>query len=132
MAKKFMFVCVGILALTVAFLLGAQLGRAEYVDHSASGLVAMANVVTGPQALDENGAVWRFENQGWSGPSSWGPLPIPVSQVKFFIDEHRFVSGNNEAWVQMTETEWVNYGPPPGMTATQPSTWGSIKSQFKD
>jgi hypothetical protein len=36
MARKFMFVCVGILALTVAFLLGAQIGRAEYVDHSTT------------------------------------------------------------------------------------------------
>jgi hypothetical protein len=39
MAKKFMYVCLGMLALVLAFHLGAQYGQAEYVDHSTTGVI---------------------------------------------------------------------------------------------
>ena len=126
MAKKFMFVCVGLLALTIAFLLGAQFGRAEYVDHSATGLVAAA----GYNCLADDGKVWLW----LSGYHVWqwygDQLPVPTSQVKFFLGSI-FISVNNEAWQQDETGSWVNYGPPPGMgTATETATWGSIKAQF--
>ena len=40
MAKKFMYVCLGILALVLAFHLGARYGEAGYVDRFADGMVA--------------------------------------------------------------------------------------------
>ena len=128
MTKRFMFVCIGILALTIAFLLGAQFGRAEYVDHSTSGLVAM----TGTGALDESGKVWvwltGYHAWQWYGEQ----LPVPTSQVKFFLNSDMFISVSNEAWQKGETGSWVNYGPPPGMTATQSSTWGQIKATFKE
>jgi len=133
MAKRFMFVCFGILALALAFHLGAQYGHAEYVDPSATGLVAVANTVSGPRALDENGTWWR-----WAGSYHvWDPvqgtlLPVPPSEVKFIVDESMFIAVNNDTWCREGDSyPWVNYGPPSGMTAAQPSTWGSIKAQFK-
>jgi hypothetical protein len=129
MAKKFMFVCVGILALTVAFLLGAQFGRAEYVDHSTSGIVAE---ISGRVLLD-NGEVWNYDDSQFR----WflvRTLPVPISTIKFWSLE-RFVTDANEVWrLNPGEPEtWFNEGSPPGggPTPTQPSTWGSIKAQFK-
>ena len=40
MAKKFMYVCIGVLALAGALHLGAHSGSAGYVDHSRTGVVA--------------------------------------------------------------------------------------------
>jgi hypothetical protein len=133
MAKRFMFVCFGLLALAVAFHLGAQYGHAEYVDPSATGLVAALNAQGQFLALDGNGQLWRW----LPGYRVWdrmpnGVLPVPVSQVKFLLDSNVFISVSNEAWQKENDPDpWVNFGPPPGMTATQPSTWGGIKAQFK-
>jgi hypothetical protein len=132
MAKKFMFVCIGILALTVAFLLGAQFGRAEYVDHSTSGIVSARIGGGGAQCLLDNGQVWEV-GPGYPWTLCDAPaFPCPVSEIKFWGGvgaETPFVDNNNEFWWH-DGFRWRNEGAPPGGLATQPSTWGSIKAQF--
>jgi hypothetical protein len=139
MAKKFMFACIGILALTVAFLLGAQFGRAGYVDHSTTGIVATAqpysNIPEFPWVLLDNGEVWRWnwQNGTWYradlAPPPPPPPPVPVSEIKFF-GYPWLVTTTNEFWIGGS-TGWLNHGTPPTGTPVQPSTWGSIKAQFK-
>jgi hypothetical protein len=130
MAKKFMFVCVGILALTIAFLLGAQFGQAEYVDPAATGIVAVTQYGSGLVSnsfLLDNGEIWRWWD-GWVR-TNIAPLPVPLSDIKFFGNTW-IVTQANEVWVG-SSTGWTNVGSPGSGTATQPSTWGSIKAQFK-
>jgi hypothetical protein len=135
MAKKFMFVCIGLLALTVAFLLGAQFGRAGYVDHSTTGIVSTYGDMWTQTALFlmDNGQVWSCDALGhWvlRGDYPCSP-PIPVSQIKFW-NYYSVVTENNDVWTWNSGLNtWANAGPPPGGVATQPSTWGSIKAQFK-
>jgi hypothetical protein len=140
MAKKFMFVCVGILALTVAFLLGAQFGRAEYVDHAAYGIVAGSAGESDDGSgeygcatvLLDNGEVWSLDGSGWQRSSPPAALPVPISQIKFWT-RTGIITTSNEVWWLDYEGVWRNAGSPPiGPTATQPATWGSIKAQFKD
>jgi hypothetical protein len=125
MAKKFMFVCFGLLALMVTFHLGAQYGQAGYVDHSTTGIVAWMEFMSvgGPTVLLDNGEVWNFSGTQWVQHSS---PPLPVSQIKFWTTNF-VISTANELWFGEH-----NYGAPPGVVATQPSTWGSIKAQFKN
>ena len=59
MAKKFMFACIGIMALAVAFHIGAEYGKASIVDHSTSGVVALLTG-SGKQVLLDNGELWNF------------------------------------------------------------------------
>jgi hypothetical protein len=134
MAKKFMFVCVGILALTVAFLLGAQFGRADYIDHTSTGVVACM----GREVLIDDGTVWQNKGEFlvWEQALDF-TLPVPVSQIRLWGGENSFVSTAGDLWVNhwtgpgQDDYEWVNAGVPPyGRTRTQPSTWGSIKAQF--
>jgi hypothetical protein len=130
MAKKFMFVCIGILALTVAFLLGAQFGRAGYVDHSASGIIATGfyGSEESPRVLTSNGEVWIWNGQLRVWAQMGTTLPVPVSEVGFWE------TGRYTAYIVTKSGEvWVggqNVGSPPGGVATEPSTWGGIKAQF--
>ena len=130
MAKKFMFVCIGIMALAVTFHIGAQYGKAGFVDHTSTGIVAVQS--TGHMLLD-NGEVWFFHDGGpsWTRKSEFD-LPVSVSQVRFWLNEKEFVSVQNDVWYRSDlSLECVNYGPPPGGVATEPSTWGKVKAKFQ-
>jgi hypothetical protein len=136
MAKKFMFVCFGILALTVAFLLGAQYGRAEYVDHSGRVVAYLGGYSGYWQILLDNGEMWGYERHSgaWT-PVSGGVFtcPVPISQIKFVMGEEAAISLSDDLWYYDSGSQsWHNAGFPPGGVATQPSTWGQIKAQFKD
>ena len=100
MAKRFMFVCLGLLALAVAY----HLGAAKAESNTGSPFVSLCSYnsagTTGVfLALTEDGTIYIAR------PSSypWGD-PFPQWQV----------------WGQI----------PTGGTATQSSTWGQIKAQF--
>ncbi len=131
MAKKFMFACMGVLALTVAFHLGAQYGKADtIVDHTATGIVAFESQL-GPSVLIASGEVWFCDDSGWRRESNLEP-PVPVSQIRFWAPG-AFVSTSDELWAyDWVANSWNNCGSPPGVVATQTSTWGQIKAEFKE
>ena len=129
MAKKFMYVCFGTLALAVAFHLGAQYGQAGYVDHSTSGVIGAELSYNGDSwLLLDNGEVWHWNegNQEWVAHVS---PPISVSQIKFWT-ERVVLDGADQVWVY-SGGQWFNRGAPPGgATLTQPTTWSQIKAEF--
>ena len=128
MAKKFTYVCLGILALAVAFHLGAHYGGAQtYVDHVSGGIVAFHPSMV----LLDNGEVWDCSGvpSGWTRQPDSDP-PIPVSQIKFW-ERDSFVTSSNEMW-HREGTEWVNYGSPPGLVSTRATTWSQIKAEFRE
>ena len=131
MAKKFMYVCLGILALAVAFHLGARCGKAEtMVDHSGSGIVAIYTGRMGPaiDVLLDNGEAWWYMS-GWEHPSATYDTPVSPSEIKFWTLT-RFVTHSNELWVHGGGI-WTNYGAPPtGPSLTEPATWSQIKAEF--
>jgi hypothetical protein len=127
MAKKFMYVCFGILALAAAFHLGARYGGASYVDQSASGIIALE----ADKMLLDNGEVWEFHYSPfpqWTDRSEYTP-PVPLSDIKFWSATF-LVTAANEVWYRH-DGSWHNGGSPPGLVATQPTTWGEIKAEFK-
>jgi hypothetical protein len=129
MAKKFMYVCLGILALTAAFHLGARYGQAGYVDHSTTGIVAAEVRSDGDvYVLLDCGEVWEWNrgNQEWSQHVS---APIPVSEIKFW-HQLGVIDTNNQLWEEVGG-QWFNRGTPPiGASSTHPTTWGRIKAEF--
>jgi hypothetical protein len=98
MAKKFMFVCVGILALAVAY----HLGAAKAESNTGSAFVSLCyDAYDGYLlALTEDGCIY----------ATYQAAPWPTQFPDWYF------------WGQI----------PTGATATQPSTWGQIKAQFKD
>ena len=126
MAKKFMYVCFGLLALAVAFHLGAQYGRADYVDHSTTGVVSGG---AGKVLLD-NGEVWTYDDSEFTWVYNY-TLPVPISKIKFASGDY-FVDTFNQMWRHDPDGTWFNCASPPGVTSTHSTTWGEIKAQFKD
>jgi hypothetical protein len=131
MAEKFMYVCFGMLALMMAFHLGARYGYANYVDHSMAGVVAAEIHGSGDGfLLFDNGEVWEWEEYTSQQWSQWPSPPVPVSDIKFW--HHRtLVDTDNQLWHE-EGGEWFNRGGPPGGVGTEPSTWGSIKARWRE
>jgi hypothetical protein len=130
MAKKFMYVCLGILALSVAFHLGAEYGSASIVDHAATGVIAHSSQFV----LLDTGEVWRCEDDPfgtWTQYVECTP-PVAVSQIKFW-GPYAVVTQSNEVWIYFESgphSGWNSFGTPPGSVSTQPATWGQIKADF--
>ena len=130
MAKKFMYVCLGILALVVAFHLGAQYGGATIVDHSTTGIIASHREGSKVAVLLEDGTVWGFDGTSWH--LSDDAPPVAPGEIKFYHGVY-FVTYDNELWYKPPIGDWANHGTPPaGPTLTQPTTWGRIKAEFGD
>ena len=133
MAKRFMYVCLGILALAVAFHLGAQYGHADYVHHHDTVIIGMT---LGGDYLLDNGELWTWNSsQGLQLHVDTDLLAssgVPVSQIKFIESGDTFITTNDELW-HYDYLGWHNCGSPPaGPVATEPTTWSRIKAEFGD
>jgi hypothetical protein len=127
MAEKFMYVCLGILALTVTFHLGARYGEASYLDHSMTGIVA----ANGNFILLDNGEVWdRTPSQPEWMPHPHLTPPMPLAEIKFW-GSSAIVTQADDLWM-FYDGQWVNFGSPPGYVTTQSTTWGRIKAEFRE
>ncbi len=128
MAKTFMYVCFGILALAVAFHLGARYGSGSVVGDYTTGVVAVS-LADYHRLLLDTGEVWRWDQTdfSWEQLTDWSP-PVPITQIKFW-EGKMFISASDELWF-CDAGVWQNIGTPPGLVATQPTAWGEIKAEF--
>ena len=130
MAKKFMYVCIGVMALAVTFHIGAEYGKAGYVDHSTTGVIGFqGDDPISPVVLMDSGELYQWRGDEWV--LYYHQLPVPASHVKFWDVSHgsyelSFVTSDNEVW-----GAGVNLGvPPAGPTPIESSTWGKIKAKW--
>lgn len=130
MAKRFMYVCVGLLALTSAYLIGARHAGGSIVEHSFTGIIAHS----GQWVLMDNGEVWRCQDDPFGTWDRYPQLdpPVEVSQIKFWWPT-AVVTYSNEVWFYFeTHGGWTNFGTPGGDVARQPTTWSRVKARFGD
>lgn len=129
MAKKFMYICIGIMALAVTFHIGAEYGKASIVDHTMSGVVAAAKGGGSSYGLLlDSGEVWYYNilTDTWTQDAS---VPVTLSEIKFWHSAW-FVTYSDEIW-QRSDGVYSRIGAPPtGPTPTQPTTWGKIKAEW--
>jgi hypothetical protein len=135
--KRFMYLSVSILALTLAFAIGRMTAEgptpatAGWVDHSACGIVASSCA----HLLDENGQVWTVDNTGWMRDPVHDP-PIPAGEIKQWTTWGNIfiaISQDNIAWLHWApDGQWHNVGPwPGGPSPAEKTTWSKLKSEFK-
>ncbi len=129
-ARRFLCVSLGILALSIAYHLGAQKATASIASGQIVGL-------WGSHAHTAAGEVWRIGPPNWTREPTWD-LPVPVSEVKFidagepWVAAATLITQADEAWV-LSGTQWYNLGVfPGGSTASKSTTWGEIKGRFVD
>ena len=128
--KRLLCGAIVLLAVAGAYHLGADTASSDYIDHYSTGVVAATSTTGDPLALDENGIVWKVDlSRNWV-ESSVNPLPVPVSQLKFW-DETIVVTTDNTLWRYLHG--WQDCGQwPGGASATEQATWSAIKARYKE
>ena len=129
-----MYGSISLLCLAAAFHLGALSARSTYVDHTATGVIAFGRFASPNRVLDDDGIVWFADENpatGWVVDSSIPPLPVPVSEVKFWAWD-TFVTYGNEVW-RVGGGEWRSAGFwPGGASPVESRSWGRIKADFAE
>jgi len=139
LARRFFYVSLGILALAVAYHLGATRATAEW-NHSVPGeIVGFASRGGICYAFSQSGQAW-----GLDSPSGWTreptvDLPVPVSDVKFCVGSTInlfIVTNSDEVWSQDWANGWVSMPAFPGGSTgvsaptLEPTTWGKLKGEY--
>jgi hypothetical protein len=124
-AKRFMYVSIGLLALTVAFEWGASTARGQ-----ASGfrVIGSGTVVAGD-------AVYFLDTA--NAPEGWRQLPyasitlppVPASSLVNYSSGFLAITDSGEGWGKVGGV-WTNLGPVP-TTPTLQSTWGGVKAKYR-
>ena len=131
MAKRFMFVCFGILALPLAYNLGSQ--RA---DAQGSGTISAAFIgaMNGDGTLAVVGRTLYFAGDGISGlPFPTGPIPgsDPVIAVGMVPNHTLAILANGDVYRSLNGAAWTFawnvVGSP---TPATRSTWGALKAKY--
>lgn len=131
LAKRFFYVSMGILALMVAYHLGAVKATASFSSGQIVGL-------WGYHAHTEAGDAWALYPSTWSRDPAYD-LPVPVSDVKFIGGDRDggawLVTRSDEGWVRY-DAGWQSLGSFPGgptsVPPMSPVSWGEVKGQFAD
>ncbi len=140
MARKFFFVCAGLLCLAIAYDVGVKNATAQ------TGLVDGAHVENDGPSLDLTAAIGRqFYRWRWdivSGQITPGPVtvfaaPIPgtAQVVSTFSDYYgRFVAvlGNGDTYYVDDGSSWKLAGNFAGSpTPAQKASWGHVKARYR-
>lgn len=132
MARKFFYVCAGLLCLMLAYHLGArnataQAGTGWFISGVGSG---SAYVTTA------SGDVWRYvPGIGWLNDlgNIFGAESGGRSIVSLIPGE--VVTSTGEVWFSsggVPYGQWINAGVPPlGPTSAQQETWGALKGRYR-
>lgn len=141
-AKGFFYVSLGILALAVAFHLGARSAGASYVPFNEQGIIAIVDVYGWGHCdvLLDNGELWEISNgDPWRvNTHQTLPLPLPASDIKFLGPGIVVSRSTNEVWLNgSAPSPWVSHGAPPPLATSVPSrgqsersTWGRVKAEM--
>ncbi len=132
MLRKFMYLSIGILALAVAFQMGATVARSS-VDCVAQANIPGNNHVS---VITTNGTI-----QGWSLASCALAYETGLPRPGIVVASH-FGPAAPTMWVLYADGEMYSYTPSTGWQlrfdvacgpiSIQPSTWGHVKQEFKD
>jgi hypothetical protein len=135
MAKKFMYVCLGILALVAAFHVGARQGKAAgYSSDIAVGTGLIGHGVQiplpyysdGTQATEDE-CIWmvspRLLHTGHNSTYGFNCKAL-VDRTVYF----RQVTAHGTYWD--STAQYLIIGIRGGATRVQPTTWGQIKAEF--
>src|SRR4051812_18968494 len=121
-AKRFMYVSIGICAITLTFELGAHTARAQ----------SSAFRVIGPGLVVAGNTVYELHTT--TAPVGWTPLPngnftlppVPASSLVNYSSGIVAITDSGEGWGKVSGV-WTDLGPIP-TTPVQQTSWGQVKA----
>ena len=135
MAKKFFFVCAGLLALALTYHLGAQSVSAQGVGRY---VVGSFDPDSDPLVIDSAGRMWMMGRANSPGVQV-GPVPLPKPGTVLEATAS-VVGGTFEAFVLYDDGEayhfdrssWQYLGNvAEGATEAGRASWGSMKARYR-
>lgn len=131
LARRFLYVSLGILALSIAYHLGVASARADWHLAASGSIKGLAAI----WAHDDAGQAWELRSSGWLRRPE-RDLPMPVSDVKFMDGGYSLITVSDEGWVYSDGTGWISCGSFPGSATgvqsprVEESRWGKLKGSF--
>jgi hypothetical protein len=137
MSKRFFYVSLGVLTLAIAWSLGAMSARADW-DNEGVGPIAGSGSWS-PYYWGRSGQCYYLSTSG-----SWTSAPeyaLPVSAGDLAVTGNAYGGGvlavivtrAGQTWLLSSSTGLWEQGDlfPGSVTATEKTSWGGIKKQFK-
>jgi hypothetical protein len=127
MAKRFFYVCLGILALAVAHHLGARSAQGQATQFR---MVEELVAVVGDKVYLLDAA---NEPYGWKELPGLGLdlPPVPKNTiVSYSRNGGTTVTESGEGWQKVSGT-WVSLGFLPGVTGVENTSWGAVKARYR-
>ena len=123
MARKFFYVCAGMLMLALSYHFGFSSAQAQ------AGLFRVLGDYESAVWIETGGQIYRLQQGGWSVPNNGVP---PISPTTIVAGNNlQFVAADGTGWVRnVSDLEWVGYPLPGRATSAQRETWGQVKSRY--
>ena len=134
LAKRFLYVCAGLLCLAVAFHLGAVSGHAQTgstIDGAAIAWCQSGGGVSCGASLRATGVVDRIFHYLWdNGTVATFPVPVPGTGRIIATDglAGAVILENGDVF-EFNGTGWTLLGG--GPTATHAESWGKLKARYR-
>ena len=124
-ARPFMHVCLGLLALTAAFELGAHAARAQTSGFRiiGPGTVVVGDAVYGLHTASDPVGWRQFPDGNFDLP------PVPPSTLVNYSSGVIAITDSGEGWGKVAGV-WTDLGPIP-TTAVTESSWGQVKARYR-
>ena len=126
MAKRFFYVCLGLLAIVLSYHVGARDARGQGTFFRLIGINA-AIVGNTAYLLDITNPTYGWKQMPYSGADL---PPVPVASLVSFESDIA-ITDSGEGWIRNADA-WVSLGFLPGSPQpTRQATWGAVKARYR-
>ena len=126
-AKRFFYVCAGILLLAIAYSVNSTRVGAQAMSH----VFAVADYQGAGYILRSDGQVFHFTGTGVTPETHFPSPPMPLSQIRHW-HERGVVTHSGDVWIWEDTNGWQLVGtvPPPDI-GTESKTWSGVKQGYR-
>ena len=131
MAKRFFFVCAGLLCLALSFHLGQVTAQAQSGATIEGGNIGFVQAGSFPRATGCVDRIFRWMGENGALHEDL-PVPVPGTQRIIATDPFGTVLLENGDWYKWGADSWVLIGNlSGGPTPAQRKTWGAMKFRYR-
>ena len=132
MARKFFYVCAGMLMLALSYHLGASTSSAQGGAVIEGGSIQTVQDNTFPRATACVNRIWRWMGESGGAPIEY-PFPVPGTSRIVATDPNGLVLLENGDWYKGSSGGWTLIGNLAGGGPTQAlrESWGQVKSRYR-